>query len=291
MALQNEIANTQSTIEMVRTDTNSQLLSEDTTTNNNTFIPYTDYDFFAGDYDDTLKTGTHTELFDYNITYIPDVEKKQPDWLFGLIILTFFVLGFVRNLYPGAIKRHFTALYSKHMTRILQRESNPVSDRLSILLTFSYVYNFSLILFVIGNTLPFVSVPVPQFLFFIGILGVNSIFITSKYLLVRGLSYVFNITEQGNDYLHNLFLFNKAIGLVIIPFILIIPYVVEFLELPFTYAAIIIVLGLFVLRIISGIQIFIQKQFSIFYMILYLCTLEFLPLLLLYKYLIENVIL
>jgi hypothetical protein len=56
---------------------------------------------------------------------------------------------------------------------------------------------------------------------------------------------------------------------------------------PILYAGLAIVGIFYLMSLIRGTKIFLKKHFSISYLILYLCTLEFLPLILIYAVLLN----
>jgi hypothetical protein len=92
-----------------------------------------------------------------------------------------------------------------------------------------------------------------------------------------------NLVSETNEYLRNIFLFNKIFGLIVFPLLVAHPFIDIKFRFIFIYAGIIIFVLLFILRIFRGIVISVKNKFSIFYIILYLCTLEILPVLIFYK--------
>ena len=89
-------------------------------------------------------------------------------------------------------------------------------------------------------------------------------------------------TFQGN-------LFLKISGLLIIPIIIIIPYLPEKIVEFFIIAIVTVLLLLYFIRILRLFLITIRKGFSIFYLILYFCTLEIGPCLIIFKILNKSI--
>jgi hypothetical protein len=112
--------------------------------------------------------------------------------------------------------------------------------------------------------------------------------LTIAYYLVKKMVYIllgklFSATEETYEYLFNLDNSNKIAGLFLFPIISLIAFN-PFKSIGFTVVLGIIILSFFYILLIQrGIFILLKKQFSIFYLFLYLCSLEFLPLLLIYK--------
>lgn len=214
--------------------------------------------------------------------------QTMHDWLFLAIVFGFAFLAFIKTIFPDYIRKYFVAVYSKHMSNILQREINPTSQQAAFLLNLAYTYSFSILLFELFLVFDIYTPINNSLLLWLTLWAGVLIFFICKFFIIRFISVVFSLSEMGGTYLHNYLVFTKVAGLVILPFALIIPYIPLGFEKIMAYCAVFIVSLLYFFRNFNGIQIIIRKQFSIFYLILYLCTLEFLPLWLLFNYLIKG---
>lgn len=100
------------------------------------------------------------------------------------------------------------------------------------------------------------------------------------------LSWTFNARYTGEEIIINLWVFNILCGLLISPFIMAL-FFVKIFAIPVLLKFITICLALFYLvKFIRWVEILFAHRVSIFYMILYLCALEVIPLLVLYKLLV-----
>jgi hypothetical protein len=112
------------------------------------------------------------------------------------------------------------------------------------------------------------------------------------YFLLKKLAYfllgsVFEGTNETSEYLFNMDNYNRVTGIFLFPIITLVTfYPREDPTLPMFLGGG-IVLIFYILLLQRGIAILLKKQFSIFYLFLYLCSLEFLPLLLIYKIVVE----
>jgi len=97
------------------------------------------------------------------------------------------------------------------------------------------------------------------------------------------LGVVFNVQVFSRLYIHNMFLYNRNTGLIIFPFVAILPYISESIAPVLAYCVISIFAISYLLRLCRIFQIIHDQNVSVFYFILYLCTLEILPLLLFIK--------
>ena len=109
-------------------------------------------------------------------------------------------------------------------------------------------------------------------------------FFNSKTIVCKILGILFKFQEEFQEYSHNENLFNKNVGLLLFPIIILFPYVPENSKEFVLFAGLFFFGIMVLLRIFRGMQIIIRKGVSPFYMILYLCAIEILPVLLLVKY-------
>jgi hypothetical protein len=94
---------------------------------------------------------------------------------------------------------------------------------------------------------------------------------------------IFLIQPVTQEYVHNLFLYNRNTGIIIFPLVLAIPFVANGLLIPLIYTIITVIAGVYLLRVFRFFQIIHAKKVSAFYFLLYLCTLEILPFFMLMK--------
>jgi hypothetical protein len=100
----------------------------------------------------------------------------------------------------------------------------------------------------------------------------------------RLIGFLFKVPNEFAEYIHNINLFNKNIGLFLFPIVILYPYIDESIRPAVLYLGIAILSIMFLLRTIRGFQIIMRKGVSFFYLILYLCAIEILPVLIVVKY-------
>jgi hypothetical protein len=99
----------------------------------------------------------------------------------------------------------------------------------------------------------------------------------------QALGVVFNVREFSEIYIFNMFSYNRNTALIIFPPVALIPYIAGAV-MPYLIFGVMAVVALaWLLRQWRNFQIIRAQNVSMFYFILYLCTLEILPLLLLAK--------
>ena len=191
----------------------------------------------------------------------------------------------MKILYQKYILQIITASINYQASIRLLREKNVLFKNMSVGLNIVFVINMGLFLFFVMSYYNFSQIiSTNNFLsVLIYCLMIASIYIT-KTLLCRLIGFLFLAQNEFSEYVHNINLFNKNIGLFLFPAVIMVPYINNYLKPYIVYAGIILFLAILVLRIIRGFQIIIHKGVSSFYLILYLCAVEILPVLLIVKY-------
>ena len=196
----------------------------------------------------------------------------------GLVLLAFIKYNFGKNL-SEAFQSFFSYRQSQRMFEE-RRESDRQAAFLSIIL-------FSLM------TGIFISVALPFFgasplrenysqsiLFFSLATGLLYLL---KAMVWRMLGVIFMVQSFAKTYIYNMHLFNRNTGLFIFAPVALIPYVSGEITPYMVYIVIIIFVLSYILKLWRIFKIIHAQNVSLFYFILYLCTLEILPLLLFIK--------
>jgi hypothetical protein len=163
----------------------------------------------------------------------------------------------------------------------LEREGNLYNERITLGLGFIYTTSISLLLYEFFKFYGFTSTILPNFLIYIIIFGSVLGFILVKAMFTYFSGITFKTVEHSHAYRLNELIFNHITGLIIMPVLLLILY---WQPQPFLWIAFSMAVIMLIYRFLRSISIgFSNTKFSVFYLILYLCTLEILPLLLLVK--------
>ena len=114
-------------------------------------------------------------------------------------------------------------------------------------------------------------------------LGILFLLYLGKIIALKTFGYIFNASKESNEYIHNIFIYNKNLGMFLFPIVTGASFMAQYAVPLLLNTGLFIALVFFIFRIVRGIKILFRKHVSIFYMILYLCALEILPLLMIYK--------
>jgi hypothetical protein len=206
------------------------------------------------------------------------------NWVAGLLLLSLFVFSWMKILYQKYILQEITALINYQASLRLLREKNVLFKNMSVGLTIVFAINLGLFLYYVLSFFHISQVVTSDFISVLIYCASIAAFYSIKSLLCRLIGYLFLSQPEFSEYVHNITVFNKNTGLLLFPFVVTIPYINDSIKPIILYSGIILFLGIYILRIIRGFQIIIHKGVSSFYLILYLCAVEILPVLLIVKY-------
>ncbi len=215
---------------------------------------------------------------------LPIREKNSfsTDWITVLIILALILFATVRATSSKYISDLFQSLVNYNTSYRMFREKNYPISHGATQLDIIFYFTFSLFLFQVENAFGLAFAHY-NFLSFLISLGTVLAYFFIKKIAYSALGLVFEGIAETNEYLFNMDVFNRILGIVLLPIVALINYYPADNPLFMVYTGIFTVGIFYAFLLQRGISILLKKQFSIFYLFLYLCTLEFLPLLLIYK--------
>jgi len=106
----------------------------------------------------------------------------------------------------------------------------------------------------------------------------------ARIVLLNILGHVFEISTLLQEYLYHGFTYNKLMGIVFLPTNFLIVYSEGVLHIASIYVSFIILSLLLLFKIVRAITFSLKKRVLNFYLFLYLCALEIVPLLLIVKW-------
>lgn len=110
---------------------------------------------------------------------------------------------------------------------------------------------------------------------------------TSKYLLISFSGWVFNVKEAASTYIFAVYLINKILGILLVPFIFVLAFASQqIVEVSITISVLLIILIFLYRYIVSYNPVRREVKVSPLHFILYIFAFEILPLLFIYKLLI-----
>jgi hypothetical protein len=218
------------------------------------------------------------------------IEQKfslpDKDSLYYLIIGILFIYALISNLLPQYYPKLFSQ-FSQSSLRMLQNREQLVQNTVA-----SFASNINFILcFSLMSTLLIFNRHLLPISFWEAYWYVCLFFLVlylGKYICLQLVGLIFNVKELISTYIFVVFLINKVLGILLIPFILMLAF-----SKPAYYAisivgAAILTFLLFLYRYLFSLTSVRNKlHISSFHFFLYLCAFEILPLLILYKLIVQ----
>ncbi len=215
-----------------------------------------------------------------------EIPKTSNDWIAVHLIILLVLLAWVRFFYRKRLSQVFSSVVANHYFYQLSREGNLFRERISIPLFSIYLVSLSLFIYLL-----IVYFVPPSFTGLQGIKLFSAIILVVLivWILKNGIinltGIIFKDFYSATDILLTNFVFNLVLGLVLLPVVIIAVY---YNYENILYAGLVVWLLLTLYRIgrelFSGIS---SSNYSLYYRILYLCTLEILPLLVVTKLVIR----
>jgi hypothetical protein len=205
------------------------------------------------------------------------------DWFLGLFLLLIMLFIWIRIFYNKFFATLANALLSFQISAKLFRDKNVLVKRVSVVLDFIYILLISLFIFELVIHLNIAGQNMSRFNLMLLFLNLTIIYTLLRYVLLWLTGYLFMVQSLVAEYMHNTFIINKGVGIALFPLVIMAHYFPHQLTPIVLTAGGIIFSAAFIFKGIRAYQIIIRKDVLLFYLILYLCTLEILPLLLGYK--------
>ncbi len=208
------------------------------------------------------------------------------DILFYLIIFILFLYGIINNIFPQYYTKLFSQ-FSQSSLRMLQNREQLVQNTFaSFMLNINFILSFSLMstLYIFKQHL--LPISFWQVYFYICVFFI--LLYLCKYVTLQLVGYIFNTKELVNTYVFVVFMINKVLGILLIPFILLLAFSKPAFNSFSIIGAAILALLLFLYRYLFSLTSVRNKlHISSFHFFLYLCAFEILPLLILYKFIVQ----
>ena len=212
--------------------------------------------------------------------------RTNPDWLVGLIVLLFLLFASVKLIFSKYLSQlvQSTINYSTFTRLLRERYFNffHASFRLDIIFNMTLALVGYQFLSLYKINLGFSK----SYSVYLGFLGIVIGYFTCKRILYFLIGILTESKQEVQEYLFSITVFNRVLGLFLLPVSAAIAFIPMAQPKILLFVNLMIIVIFYIMSLIRGAKIFLKKQFSISYLILYLCTLEFLPLILIYNLLL-----
>ncbi|RFS22434.1 DUF4271 domain-containing protein [Chitinophaga silvatica] len=244
-------------------------------------LPPSDFDIYLqklASTNDFLKPGRN-RFVDTN----PERPYRDIDWLIYLIAGVVLLLSIIRLSY----RKYFADLFRAFLNPTLSQRQ--LKDQLSqspfpnFLLNAFFAISLGLYLYLVLFNLQIFPQAEP-WLLIPGLILLVVIIYLVKYIVLRFCGWLFGNSELADAYIFILFLINKVLGILLVPFLVIMAFCKPQIANTFLYISLFFIALLVVYRYIRSYSLVKQYlSFSKLHFFLYLCAFEVAPVLILIK--------
>jgi len=237
----------------------------------------------------TVLTGSGTELVpDFPAAGMQIVEKvqiHQPTWYFIYLFLLLGLFAWIRLYYGNILIQTVQASTNFQAANKMFKNNSLLQNQLDGALYLFYFLSMAFLLY-------YVELRIALFpyglqggaLFFFNLALLVALFL-GRVILHNIIGILFNRVRIIREYLYNMFIFNKLSGLIALPLLFLLVYTRGTPQEAIFWISIFALAGIIVMRLIRAVVFSYRKEVLFFYMFLYLCALEIIPLVLLYRWL------
>lgn len=210
------------------------------------------------------------------------IDPVYNDWFILSFFMTLILLSIVRRSFFKYLVSLFRGILNYPVANRMFREQNASARQGTVLMELFFLVIFSLFGYQCIDyfgLLPDVS----NILRFIIVLLAVSLYFIIKTNIYRFIAFIYETQTETGEYLFHMKNYNKVLGVFLLPVVGLTAWSPFQNITVFLISGVVFIAVLYLLTLRRGIKIILKKQFSIFYLFLYLCTLEILPMLLFLK--------
>ncbi|MEZ5082347.1 MAG: DUF4271 domain-containing protein [Bacteroidales bacterium] len=209
------------------------------------------------------------------------------DWITIHILIILMVVAWANTFYRKRVKQVFNAFFSTRNQTFMVRDGNLFRERISIALLIVFLFSISLFIYLFSTELLHLKIfDLSGFKYFSFLFLAVLLTWVLKNLAITFIGITFKNSLILEEFLLTNFIFNIVSGVFLLPFIVVAVYFPS---------VIIIKIGLYFLIIVFIYRMFRQLllnsggiKFSWYNRILYLCTFEIIPILIIIKLVMSN---
>ena len=220
-----------------------------------------------------------------SLEWTEKIQVHHPAWLF---ITLFILLGFyawIKIYYGSILMQSIQASVSFQVATRIFKDNSILQKQLDNILYIFYFLSAGFLLYMTEIRFGLEPYGISGIILYLFNLALLVMVFMGRVVVVSAAGLFFNRTRIYREYLYNIFIFNKLIGLSASPLLLFVIYTRGVLMEVFQWITIAAISAILIMRLIRGVVFSLKKNVSIFYIILYLCALEIAPLILLYRWL------
>jgi len=212
---------------------------------------------------------------------------RIPFWPFVVTLFLVSAILYTRAMNANNWTLVLRSIFSPRAVQQLIREENTMDNTFSGVLVLTFFFSLALFFYNVNEFFEISTSVYPLLTYFL-VLTVLFLTYLIKVLALFMVQLIFETKELFEEYLVSLMNINIVLGACLIPINLMIVYGVSLPKGAFIYIGITLLIGSFIIRYSRLFEMGIRKGMKAYNIILYLCTLEIIPIALFIK-LLDNV--
>ncbi len=220
--------------------------------------------------------------------FISFKENASKDLLFYLVFGNVFLLAFIKLVFPKYFKNLFILFFQTSLRQKQTREQILQDGIASLLINLLFLVSTGLFITLVVKLQEWSSL---TFNNLYGYVVALLLFIyTGKYIFISFAGWVFNNSLVASSYTFLVLMVNRILGILLIPFTIFLAFAdEESTKIVFTLSIILVALLLLYRYFVSFASLRNDLKLNAFHFFLYLCAVEILPMLLLYKLMVNYI--
>ncbi len=208
---------------------------------------------------------------------------QSQDWFLGVIVVLVAITGIVRYKWQKYMNDVFNAVLFSNIAGKLKNSTSRSDKTASFWMGFLFYSSFSVFLFETMRLSDRTFLGLSEWKLLLSIMGFLVVVFTLKLVVYRFVGWLFDVRKPIIEYLYQSSVMSKAFGIILMPLIVVFPFMEPQAREWIPKVGFTVFILLYLLQIGRGIGANLRNTLSGYYIILYLCALEILPLSILYK--------
>lgn len=212
---------------------------------------------------------------------------RDLDWLVYLVAFIVLLLSIVRLVYTKYFSDLFRAFLNPTLSQRQLKDQLSQSPFPNFLLNIFFAISLGLFLYLVMYRQQYITTNANAWMLIPGLMILVALIYMIKFLMLRFCGWLFGNADLADAYIFILYLINKILGILLVPFLVILAFCEPEIARIFLHVSLFFIVLLIVYRYIRSYSLVKQYlSFSRLHFFLYLCAFEVAPVLILTKVLL-----
>jgi len=215
-------------------------------------------------------------------------QHRSKDFLFYLVFGNILLLAFIKLAFPKYFKNLFILFFQTSLRQKQTREQLLQGGVASLLINALFLISTGLFITIVVKYQEWSNLSFNNLYGYI--IALLMLIYTGKYIFVSFAGWVFNNKVAAGNYIFLVLMINRILGVLLIPFTIILSFAENVSPTIVITLSIIVAILMFLYRyFVSFTSLRNDLKLNAFHFFLYLCSVEILPMLLLYKLMVNYI--